>query len=214
MLMQEAQSINKIRILLVDDHMVIRMGLMTATSDTPDMEVVADVESGEDAIEAYRLHRPDIVVLDLRMHGMSGVETIKALREEFGNVRILVFSNYAKGEEVYQAVKAGASGFVVKEMSLDCFLDAIRTIYDGDRYIPPQVAARIGERMLAQLSPRELDVLEHVAKGFSNKEIAARLGVVEGTIKIHVTKILSKLGVSDRTQALVVALQRGIIKID
>lgn len=205
---------DKIRILLVDDHMVIRMGLMTAASDTPDMEIVADVESGEEAIEAYRNFRPDVVVLDLRMQGMGGIETIEALREEFGHPRILVFSNYARGEEVYQAVKAGATGFVVKEMSLDTFLDAVRAVHRGERYLPPQVAARIGEQMLARLSPRELDVLEHLAKGLSNKEIAAQLGVVEGTVKIHVAKILFKLGAADRTQALVVALKRGIIKID
>ena len=212
--MTKTAKFEKIRILLVDDHMVIRMGLMTATSDTPDMEVVADVESGQEAVEAYRRHRPDIVVLDLRMHGMGGIETIRALREEFGNPRILIFSNYAKGEEVYQAIRAGASGFVVKEMALDRLLEAIRKVYQGEQYIPPEVAARIGERLLAQLSPRELDVLQHVAKGLSNKEIAARLGVVEGTVKIHVANIFSKLGVSDRTQALVAAVKRGIIQIE
>ncbi len=212
--MTKPVKFEKIRILLVDDHMVIRMGLMTATSDTPDMEVVADVESGQEAVEAYRRHRPDIVVLDLRMHGMGGIETIRALREEFGDPRILIFSNYAKGEEVYQAIKAGASGFVVKEMALDRLLEAIRKVYNGEQYIPPEVAARIGERLLAQLSPRELDVLQHVAKGLSNKEIAARLGVVEGTVKIHVANIFSKLGVSDRTQALVAAVKRGIIQIE
>ncbi|MBE2215571.1 MAG: response regulator transcription factor [Opitutaceae bacterium] len=212
--MTKPVKFEKIRILLVDDHMVIRMGLMTATSDTPDMEVVADVESGQEAVEAYRRHRPDIVVLDLRMHGMGGIETIRALREEFGDPRILIFSNYAKGEEVYQAIKAGASGFVVKEMALDRLLEAIRKVYHGEQYIPPEVAARIGERLLAQLSPRELDVLQHVAKGLSNKEIAAQLGVVEGTVKIHVANIFSKLGVSDRTQALVAAVKRGIIQIE
>lgn len=212
--MTKSVKFEKIRILLVDDHMVIRMGLMTATSDTPDMEVVADVESGQEAVEAYRRHRPDIVVLDLRMHGMGGIETIRALREEFGDPRILIFSNYAKGEEVYQAIKAGASGFVVKEMALDRLLEAIRKVYHGEQYIPPEVAARIGERLLAQLSPRELDVLQHVAKGLSNKEIAAQLGVVEGTVKIHVANIFSKLGVSDRTQALVAAVKRGIIQIE
>lgn len=211
---QKTGRFERIRILLVDDHMVIRMGLMTATSDTPDMEVVADVESGAEAIEAYRRHRPDIVVLDLRMHGMSGIETIRALRQEFGDPRILIFSNYAKGEEVYQAIKAGAAGFVVKEMALDRLLEAIRAVCNGEQYIPPEVAARIGERLLAQLSPRELDVLQHVAKGESNKEIAAQLGVVEGTVKIHVANIFSKLGVSDRTQALVVAVKRGIIQIE
>jgi DNA-binding NarL/FixJ family response regulator len=212
-LMQNARPA-KIRILLVDDHMVIRMGLMTATGDTPDMEVVADVESGEEAIEAYRKHRPDVVVLDLRMHGMSGIDTIRALRQEFGTARILIFSNFAKGEEVYQAMKAGAAGFVVKEMALERLLDAIRQVHSGKQYMPQEVAARVGERLLAQLSPRELDVLKLLAEGLSNKEIAARLGVVEGTVKIHVVNILSKLGVQDRTQALVAAVKRGIIQID
>jgi DNA-binding NarL/FixJ family response regulator len=204
----------RIRILLVDDHMVIRMGLMTATSDTPDMEVVADVESGQEAVEAYRKHLPDVVVLDLRMHGMTGVETIRALRQEFPGARILIFSNFAKGEEVYQAMKAGACGFVIKEMPLDRLLEAIRQVHSGKQYMPPEVAARVGERLLAQLSPRELDVLRCLAEGLSNKEIAARLGVVEGTVKIHVVNILSKLGVSDRTQALVAAVKRGIIQLD
>lgn len=194
--------------------MVLRMGLMTAASDEPDMVVVADVENGPEAIEAFRQHRPDVVVLDLRLPGMSGIETIAKLREEFGNVRILVYSNFAKGEEVYQTLKAGAAGFVVKEMSVDRVLEAIRQIHQGERYVPAEVAMRIGERLLAQLSPRELEVLRLVGKGHSNKEIAAKLKVVEGTIKIHVTNILSKLGVADRTQAVVVAIQRGIIEVE
>ena len=205
---------NKIRVLLVDDHMAIRMGLMTAITDALDMEVVADAEDGAEGIEAYRLHRPDVVILDLRMQGMSGVDTIRALRREFGAVRILIYSNYARGEEVYQAINAGAAGFVVKEMDLDLLLDAIRTVYSGEQYIPQQVAARIGERMLAKLSPREMEVLTLLAKGLSNKEIAARLGLVVGTVKIHVANIFSKLGVCDRTQALVAAVKRGIIDIE
>lgn len=212
--MEKPSKIKKIRILLVDDHMVLRMGLMTAAGDEPDMEVVADVDNGLDAIEAFRLHRPDIVVLDMRMQGMSGIETIQALREQFGNVRVLVYSNSAKGEEVYMVLKAGAAGFVVKEMAVDRLLEAIRTVSAGGRYVPPEVAMRIGERLLAQLTPRELEVLQLVAKGFSNKEIATALHVVEGTIKIHVTNLLAKLGVSDRTQALVVAIKRGIIEIE
>jgi len=208
------QDGNRIRILLVDDHMAIRMGLMTAMSDTLDMEVVADAEDGREAIEAYRKHLPDVVVLDLRMQGMSGLETIRALQAEFEPVRILIFSNYAKGDEVYQAIKAGASGFVVKEMALDMLLDAIRTVYAGGQYIAPQIAMRLGERLLAQLSPRELEVLQLLATGLSNKEIATRLGVVVGTVKIHVANIFAKLGVSDRTQALVAAVKRGIIQIE
>lgn len=204
----------KIRILLVDDHMAIRMGLMTAINDALDMEVVADVEDGQEAISAYRKHQPDIVVLDLRMQGMSGVETLRALHAEYAGVRVLVYSNYAKGEEVYQAIKGGAAGFAVKEMSLEQLLEAIRVVHSGEQFIPMQVAARIGERMLARLSPREMEVLKHLANGLSNKEIAAQLGLVVGTIKIYVANIYAKLGVSDRTQALVAAVKRGIIDIE
>lgn len=207
-------AIKKIRILLADDHMAIRMGLMTAIGDASDMEVVADVEDGLEVLEIYRKLRPDVVVIDLRMHGMGGVDTIRALRQEFGQVRTLIYSNYAKGEEVYQALKAGASGIVVKDMALDRLLEAIRTVHEGEQYIPPQIASRIGERLLAQLSPREMEVLQLLAKGLSNKEIAAKLGLVVGTAKIHVANIFSKLGVSDRTQALVTAVKRGIIDID
>lgn len=212
--MQKRTTANKIRILLVDDHMAIRMGLMTAITDALDMEVVADVEDAQEGIEAYRRHRPDVVILDLRLQGMSGVDMIRVLRHEFGPVRVLIYSNYARGEEVYQAIDAGASGIVVKEMALDRLLEAIRTVHAGEQYIPPQVAARVGERMLAKLSPREMEVLTLLAKGLSNKEIAARLGLVVGTIKIYVANIFSKLGVSDRTQALVAAVKRGIIDIE
>src|SRR3954469_6731423 len=212
--MSKLSTNSKIRILLVDDHMVIRMGLTTAVSDASDMEVVADVENGQDAIKAFRKHRPDIVILDLRLHGLSGVETLRTLREEFKNARILVFSSYAKGEEIYQAMKAGASGFVMKEMPLDRLLGAIRTVYEGEQFIPPEIAVRVGERLPAHLSPRELDVLQMLGRGFSNKEIGAELGVVEGTVKIHVTNIFGKLGVSDRTQALLTAIKRGILQID
>jgi DNA-binding NarL/FixJ family response regulator len=205
---------SKIRLLLVDDHTVIRLGLKTATNDQPDMEVVADVESGNDAIEAYRMHRPDVVVVDLRMQGLGGIETTQKLRELFGDVRVLIFSNYAKGEEVFQAMRAGALGFVLKEMSMGRLLEAIRKVAKGEQYMPPEVAMRVGERMLMQLSPREISVLRLVAKGMSNKEIGAELGVVEGTVKIHVANIFSKMGVSDRTQAIVLASQRGIIDID
>jgi DNA-binding NarL/FixJ family response regulator len=204
----------KIRILLVDDHIVLRMGLTTATNGEPDMEVVADADNGLQAIEAYRAHRPDVVVLDLRMHGMNGVDTIRLLREEFRDARVLVFSNYASGDEVYQALRAGACGFVVKEMALDRLLEAIRSVHLGERYVPPEIATRMNGRVLSQLSPRELDVLKLVAKGLSNKEIGSELNVVEGTVKVHLTNILGKLGVSDRTQAILTAVKRGIIQLD
>src|SRR5215207_6926635 len=204
----------KIRILLVDDHAVIRMGLATAASDAGDMEIVADVENGQEAVAAFRQHQPDVVVLDLRMPGLGGVETIRVLREEFKTVRILIFSNFAKGDEIHRALKAGAAGFVLKGMPLERLLEAIRAVHQGDQYIPGEIAMRVGERLLAQLSPREIDTLHLLARGLSNKEIAAELGVVEGTVKIHITSIFSKLSVSDRTQALIEAVKRGIVQID
>jgi DNA-binding NarL/FixJ family response regulator len=213
--MQKSSTpVKKIRILLVDDHAVIRMGLTTAASDAPDMDVVADVENGQEAVDAFRKHKPDVVVLDLRLQGISGVETIGLLREEFKFVRILVFTNHAKGEEIYRALKAGASGFVLKGMPLDRLLEAIRAVHQGDQYIPAEIATRVGERLLAHLSPREIEILHLLARGLSNKEIAAQLGVVEGTVKIHITSIFNKLGVCDRTQALIEAIKRGIVQIE
>ncbi len=212
--MHPAAKPAKIRILLVDDHIVMRMGLVTATSGEPDMEVVAEAENGLEAIEAYRQHHPDVVVLDLRMPKRNGVETIRLLRQEFPNVRVLVFSNYASGEEVFQSFTAGASGFVVKEMALERLLDAIRKVHRGEQYIPPEISTRMSGRVLSHLSAREVEVLTLIAKGLSNKEVAAALDLVEGTVKVHVTSILAKLGVADRTQAILAAVKRGIIQLE
>lgn len=200
--------------MLVDDHIVMRMGLVTATSGEPDMEVVAEADNGLEAVNAFRVHRPDVVVLDLRMPKRNGIDTIRILHDEFGPVRVLVFSNYASGEEVFQAFRAGAAGFVVKEMSLDRLLEAIRTVHQGEQYIPTEISARMSGRVLSQLSAREIDVLRLIAKGFANKEIASALNIVEGTVKIHVTNILSKLHVSDRTQAILAAVKQGIIQLE
>ena len=204
----------KIRILLVDDHIVLRMGLVTATGGEADMEVVAEADNGLDAIKAYRQHRPDVVVLDLRMPGPGGVETTRLLREEFNDARVLVFSNYAGGEDVYQAFRAGACGFVVKDMALERLLDAIRRVHAGEHYIPPEISTRLSGRVLSQLSAREMEVLALIARGLSNKEIATQLYLVEGTVKVHVTSILSKLRVTDRTQAILAGVKQGIIQIE
>ncbi len=208
-----AKPQEKIQLLVVDDHMVMRMGLVFAASAQPDLEVVAEVDSGEDAIAAYREHRPDVVIMDLRMRGMGGLEAIRALRKEFHSARIVVFSNYARGEEVYQTFKAGAAGFVVKNMNLSQLLDAIRRVYAGERYVPPELASALSERPISPLSERETEVLSLIGQGRSNKEIGSLLGVTEGTVKIHVTNIFSKLNVAARTEALVVAVQRGLIDI-
>ena len=204
---------SKIRVMVVDDSAVVRGILSRAINSQADMEVMVEVESGEEAVEAYRTHNPDVTILDLRMPGMGGLATIRALRKEFPRARIVIFSNYARGEEVYQSLKAGAAGFVVKNMNLSQLLDAIRRVHSGERYVPPELAMRMGERSLSPLSERETEVLALIAKGQSNKEIAGVLGVTEGTVKLHVTNILTKLEVNARTEALVVAVQRGIIDI-
>lgn len=208
------QTSKKIRLLLVDDHIVLRMGLSTATRGESDMEVVGEAENGEEAVSVYRECRPDVVVMDLRMPKQDGFMAVKQLCAEFGDVRILVFSNYASGDEVMQAFEAGASGFVMKEMPLDYLLEGIRRVHNGEQYIPPEISTRLGRRVISQLSRRELEVLSLVGKGFSNKEIAAKLHLMEGTVKVRLTNIFTKLNVSDRTQAVLAVLKSGLIQLD
>ena len=203
-----------IRILLVDDHILMRMGLVTATNGEPDMKVVGEVENGDEAIEACRRYAPDVIVLDLRMPKKNGFETIRELREEGITARVLVFSNYASGDEIDQAFKAGAQGFVVKDMPLERLLEAIRAVHRGEQYLPPEIAARLDQRTMSPLTPRELEVLKLVAKGLSNKEIGDALHLVEGTVKLHLTNILTKLNVSARTQAILAGVKRGLIELE
>ncbi|HXT13683.1 MAG TPA: response regulator transcription factor [Candidatus Angelobacter sp.] len=205
----------KIRIMLVEDHILIRMGLVTASQLEPDIELVADVEVGEDAVECYRTHRPDVVIMDLRLPGMDGIQTITALRQEYGPVVVLVMSTYAADDDVYRAIQAGASGYILKDMPLKSLVEAIRAVHAGQSYFPPGISDRLAER-LRQAVPtdRELLVLQKIAKGMSNKEIGNELGITEGTVKAHVTNILSKLHAADRTQAVTTAIKRGMIHID
>lgn len=204
----------KIRILLVDDHILMRMGLASATNNEPDMEVVAEAEDGIEAVEACRLHSPDVVVLDLRMPKRNGLETIAVLRQQNQEVRVLVLSNYGSGDDIDHALRAGARGYVVKDMGLEQLLEAIRTVHSGEQYLPPEIARRLAGRVMSQLSPREMEVLALIGRGQSNKEIAATLDLVEGTVKLHVTSILAKLRVADRTQAVLVAMKRGILQLE
>lgn len=204
----------KIKILLVDDHIVLRMGVAMAANDAPDMQVVGEAENGEDALRAFRHCRPDVVVLDLRMPNNGGIQTMQMLKDAFGPQKVLIFSNYASGDEALQAFQAGALGFVVKDMPLERLLEGIRAVYQGEQYIPPEIAARMSRRVVSQLSKREFEVLSLVGKGLSNKQIAAELQLVEGTVKVHLTNILAKLQVSDRTQAILTAVKRGIIHLD
>jgi two-component system NarL family response regulator len=204
-----------IRVLIADDHYVVRVGLGTLINSEPDMSVVAEAVNGRQAVETFRASRPDVALMDLRMPEMNGVEAILAIREEFPEGRIIVLTTYDGDEDIYRALQAGARGYILKDMVGDELIEAIRAVHAGQRRLPPAVAARLAERMpRSELTPRELEVLRLIVRGKSNKEIAAALFVTEGTIKIHVNNLLGKLGVSDRTQAVTAALQRGIVHLE
>ena len=212
--MSNTGASSKIRILVVDDHILMRIGLISSLNKQPDMEVVAEAEDGTEAITAYRVHRPDVVILDMRLPNKSGVEVIGMLRHEFNTVRILVLSSYSGGHEISAAMQGGASAYVLKNMPLPRLLDSIRRVHAGEIVCLPEIARSLAGRHASNLSNRELEVLALISKGLSNKEIAAELKLVEGTVKLHVSSILSKLGVMDRTQAILVAVKRGLVQLD
>jgi two-component system NarL family response regulator len=203
-----------IRILVVDDHPLMRLGLRTRVDAEPDMEVVAEAGDGHGAVAAYLQHRPDITLLDLRLPGMDGPETIAVIRNNDPDARIIVVTTYDADEDVYRAVQAGARGYLLKGTFAEGMLEAIRNVHAGRRLIAPEVAARLADRASSpSLTSREVGVLELVAKGMSNKEIGAALLVSETTIKYHLKNIYAKLGASDRTEAALLAAQRGILMI-
>lgn len=201
-----------IRILVVDDHHVVRRGLVALINTEADMRVVAEGANGQQAVELFGEHKPDVTLMDLRLPVLSGVEAIKAIRQESPQARIIVLTTFDGDEDIYRALQAGAQSYLLKDMFLEELTDAIRKVHAGRRTIPPAVAARLAERVGGpQLTERELDVLRLIVKGRSNREIAADLFISEATVKTHINSLLSKLGVSDRTQAATTALQRGIV---
>jgi two-component system NarL family response regulator len=204
-----------IRILIVDDHFIVRMGLRGVLNMQPDMQVVAEAEDGPEAIRQYREQRPDVVLVDLRMPGMSGTETIAAIRADFPEASLIAVSTFDGDELVYRALQAGARGYLPKKVPREELINAIRTVHRGQRYIPVEIASRLADRMQqGDLSPRELEVLQRIARGLSNREIGTELGLHESTVKTHVINILGKLGVGDRTLAVTTALQRGLLQLD
>ena len=204
-----------IRILVVDDHFMVRMGLSASLNVEPDMEVVAEAGNGQAALEAYRKHHPTLVMMDLRLPGMSGIECTTAILQEFTDARVLMLSTHSGEEEIYRALQVGAKGYIVKSVVREELLRAVREVYQGRQYVDPLVASHLAERRSHRsLSVREVEVLRMVAKGLGNKEIATRLNIAEVTVKLHVSHVLEKLNVKDRTEAATAALQRGIIALD
>jgi two-component system NarL family response regulator len=207
-------SSDPIRVMIVDDHPIVRQGFAGMLATEPNIVVVAEAANGQQAIDLFRQHRPDITLMDLRMPVVSGVEAITSIRKEFPKSRFIVLTTYDGDEDIYRALQSGAQGYLLKSMYCDEIIDAIRTVNEGRRYIPMPVATRLAERMAgSDLTSREIEVLELIVKGNSNKQIADVLAITEPTVKGHVSNILGKLGVGDRTQAATAAIQRGIIHL-
>jgi DNA-binding NarL/FixJ family response regulator len=204
----------EIRIIVVDDQAVVRQGFVSLIGTVADMRVVAEGTNGREAVALYREHRPDVVLMDLRMPEMGGVEAIAALRREFSDAKVIVLTTYDGDEDIYRSLQAGAQGYLLKDMFFEELESAIRAVHAGGRKIPGVVAERLAGRMGgSDLTGRELEVLRLIVGGRSNKEIGSALGISEATVKSHINSILGKLGVTDRTQAATTALQRGIVHL-
>jgi two-component system NarL family response regulator len=205
----------RIRILVVDDHPLLRAGLDTSIGAESDMEIVAAASNGQEALELFRQHQPDITLMDLKMPVTGGVEAIQAIRGQFRSAKIVVLSTYEGDEDIYRALEAGAATYLLKDTLSEDLVRVIREVFAGGRPLPAPVAQRLADRMLQpDLTARELEVLRLIAKGKRNKEIAAQLGITEETTQGHVNNVLSKLGLHDRTEAVAVAVRRGIVHLD
>ena len=203
-----------IRVLCVDDHPMVRSGIASILANEPDMQLVAEAADGREAVRVFRESHPDVTLMDLRMPELDGIAATRAIRQEFPAARIIALTSYEGDEDIYRALDAGVWGYLLKEAVHAEVLRAIRTVHAGKRLMPSEVARRLSEYFpQVALTPRETEVLGLVANGLGNREIADRLGTATGTIKIHVQNILQKLNASDRTQAVTIAIQRGILHL-
>ena len=204
-----------IKIMVVDDHHIVRQGLVALLKTVPGFSVVAEASDGLQAVELFGKHVPDITLMDLRLPNLGGVDAIARIRATHPSARIIVLTTFDGDEDIFRALQAGAKGYLLKGMDTDELTEAIRSVYAGKSRIPAVVAEKLAERMSGPaLTARELDVLKLIVAGCSNKEIASRLFISEATVKTHINSLLSKLGVTDRTQAATTALQRGIVHLD
>jgi DNA-binding NarL/FixJ family response regulator len=204
----------QIRVLSVDDHPLMREGVARILNDEPDITLVAQAASGAEAIRQFREHRPDVTLLDLRLPDMSGIDVLIAIRAEFCDAKILILTTATGDVEIQRALKAGARGYILKSMSPPEMTEAIRQVHHGKKHVPPEVAAQIAEHMgEPELTSRELEVLRHMAGGNRNRDIGDLLFVSEETIKAHVKNIMQKLGANDRTEAIAIAVRRGIMHL-
>lgn len=210
-----SQPNSRIKVLIVDDHPVVRAGLTSMLGTQPNLEVVGSASTGEEAVEMVRGRGPDVLLLDLRMPGMNGVDTLLALLKTGTSARTIILTSFETDEDIYRAFQAGAQGYLLKDTSLREMVDAIATVHAGKRYVPSHIASRLAERMMrTNLTVRELEILKMLAKGPTNKEIAQALGISDNTVRNHVNSIIEKLEVSDRTEAATTAIQRGLITVD
>jgi DNA-binding NarL/FixJ family response regulator len=204
----------KTRVMIADDHPVVVLGLAAIINAQPDMTVVGEASNGRQALELFEKHLPDVTLIDLRMPELGGVDAIKQIRGKHPHAIFIVLTTYQGDEDIHKALKAGAQGYLLKGMAHDDLLEAIRRVRAGVQYLPASVKETLANRTPgSDLSPRELQILGLIVKGLSNKQIADKLGITEGTVKWHVNAILGRLNVSDRTQAAVAALNRGIVQL-
>jgi two-component system NarL family response regulator len=203
-----------IRVLCVDDHRIVREGLGLIINRQEDMEVVASAATGEEAVSLFQRHRPDVTLMDLQLGAMSGVEAIRAIRDQAADARIIVLTMYQGDEDIFRALEAGAATYLLKDTLSDDLIRVVREVHAGRHSLRPELEARLAERAAGPtLTPRELEVMELISAGLRNKEIAASLGISEETAQVHVKHILAKLKVKDRSAAITVALRRGIIHL-
>lgn len=204
----------RIRVVSVDDHPLVREGIATLINDQQDMQLVAQGTTGKEAMQRYREQRPDVLLMDVRLPDMNGIDAMISIRSEFPEARVIIVTSSEGDVEMQRALEGGAAGYLVKSMPPQALLEAIRKVHGGKKAIPAEVAARLADHLSDEaLTAREIEILQQIAEGNRNRDIAEKLCISEGTVKVHIQHIMGKLGANDRTQAITIAVRRGIIHL-